>query len=111
MKNNRSDEPIFEMDDARSYFLTILKIRKFDTLSDGKPPVNRRIPPDTTTQEQKILEYIIENTAITSKTVEALLDVKDSRAKELLRNLSHRKLVIKQGQARSTHYILGEGND
>jgi ATP-dependent DNA helicase RecG len=111
MKNNGSDEPIFEMDDARSYFLTILKIRKFDTLSDGKPPVNRRIPPDTTTQEQKILEYIIENTAITSKTVEALLDVKDSRAKELLRNLSHRKLIIKQGQARSTHYILGKDAD
>jgi hypothetical protein len=37
MKNNGSDEPIFEMDDARSYFLTILPIKKLEKKEDIYP--------------------------------------------------------------------------
>lgn len=37
MRNNGSDEPIFETDDARSYFVTILNKRKKIKLSADKP--------------------------------------------------------------------------
>ncbi|MBD3843465.1 MAG: hypothetical protein IE909_16600 [Campylobacterales bacterium] len=36
MRNNGSDEPIFETDDARSYFVTILKARIDETVSTDR---------------------------------------------------------------------------
>ena len=70
------------------------------------PPDNRRIPPDTTLQEKKVLEYIIEHKTITSKVVELLLGIKERRTRELLKQMTDKKLILKQGQARSTHYTL-----
>ncbi len=112
MKNNGSDEPIFETDDARSYFLVTLQVQKNNISNDRlQPPENRRIPPDTTIQERKILEYIVENTVITSKAVETLLEIKERRARELLSNMIQKQLIEKKGKARNTHYILGEMAD
>ncbi|MEA3418475.1 MAG: putative DNA binding domain-containing protein [Campylobacterota bacterium] len=120
MKNNGSDEPVFETDDARSYFLTVLPVKPLsvtvtpetitipaDTMV--KPPENRRIPPDTTTQERRVLEYIMEHVSITSKVAEELLGLKERRTRELLSEMVQKNLIVKQGKARSTHYLLGEG--
>ena len=73
-----------------------------------KPPENRRIPPDTTTQERKVLEYIIEHASITSKLAEELLGLKERRTRELLSEMVQKNLIVKQGKARNTHYLLGE---
>ena len=108
MKNNGSDEPIFETDEARTYFVTILKVRKGETLLEIIPPNNRRIPPNILSQDEEILEYVKKYGSITSKKVEEILVVKDSRAKEILRNLASKNLLIKQGTTRAVSYILGE---
>ncbi len=121
MKNNGSDEPVFETDDARSYFLVTLPIQTFavplvpsDELypSEGlKPSDNRRIPSDITVQEKEVMKYLSDNDSITSKVVEELLDIKESRTRELLKRMADRGLIEKQGQARGTHYVLGESYD
>ncbi|MBD3795771.1 MAG: hypothetical protein IE881_07555 [Epsilonproteobacteria bacterium] len=47
MRNNGSDEPIFETDDARSYFVTILKARIDETVStDRLRPISGRLATD-----------------------------------------------------------------
>lgn len=108
MRNNGSDEPIFETDDARSYFLTILKCRKNIEVSDAIPPNNRRITPNILSQDDEILDYVKKNGSITSKIVEEILHVKDSRAKEILRKMASKNLLIKQGTTRAVNYILGD---
>jgi ATP-dependent DNA helicase RecG len=118
MKNNGSREPIFEMDDARSYFLVTLPIQTFtvplvpsDKLYPNKgltPSDNRRIPSDTSEQERILLEHLLMHGSITSKKVEELLDIKESRTRELLKQMTEKGYILKQGQARGTYYIWGE---
>ena len=108
MKNNGSDEPIFETDEARTYFVAILKKRIDEIVSDTKPPNNRRIPPNILSQDEEILEYVKKQGFITSKKVEEILAVKDSRAKEILRNMASKNLLIKQGTTRAVSYLMGE---
>jgi ATP-dependent DNA helicase RecG len=119
MKNNGSDEPIFEMDDARSYFLTVLPARAstskdgllihydFGKLYTAKPSDNRRIPSDCSGQERAVLEYLQTHGSATSKKVEELLDIKESRTRELLKQMAEKGYILKQGKARGTYYILG----
>jgi ATP-dependent DNA helicase RecG len=112
MRNNGSDEPIFETDDARSYFLVILPARVVDVDNKldiiKKPSDNRRIPSDCSYQEQKVLEYLLDNGTIVSKTVGDLLNIKESRTRELLKQMVAKGLIEKVGKARSTNYVMGE---
>ena len=62
-------------------------------------------------EERKIMEYMIKHGLMTSKNVEELLGIKKSRSRELLSRMLKKGLVVKQGQARSTHYVLGDGDD
>ncbi|MGV8137298.1 MAG: ATP-binding protein [Mangrovibacterium sp.] len=74
----------------------------------GKPSENRRIPSDCNEQERAILEYIFENGSIKSKQVEEILNIKESRSRELLRVMVEKKLIEKYGQGRSTFYTIEE---
>jgi len=77
-----------------------------DKVSDttSKPSENRRIPSDCSEQEKAIIEYLFENQTIKSKQVEELLGIKESRTRELLKNMTHKKLISKLGSGRNTHY-------
>ncbi len=72
----------------------------------GKPSENRRIPSDSNAQERAILEYIFENGSIKSKQVEEILNIKESRTRELLREMVEKAFIEKQGQGRSTFYTI-----
>jgi len=121
MRNNGSKEPIFETDDARSYFVVTLQAQTYtaplvpsnDLYPSEilKPSDNRRIPSDTTEQEKAILEYLLINQSITSKIVEELLNIKESRTRELLKQMVEKKYLLKQGQARGTYYIWRVDDD
>lgn len=64
-------------------------------------------PSDCNEQERVILEYLFENKSIKSKQVEELLDIKESRARELLRLIMVEKGFIgKHDQGRSTFHQL-----
>ncbi len=115
MKNNGSKEPIFEMDDARSYFVVILPIKPLHVTVFPEvitiPSDNRRIPSDCLEQEKIVLEYLLANKSVTSKTVEEILGIKESRTRELLKKMVEKEYILKQGQARGTYYIWGVRND
>lgn len=57
-------------------------------------------------QEEAILELIFEKNSINRAQTEKLLDVKESRAKEILGEMVKKNLIIKEGKGRSTHYKL-----
>jgi ribosomal protein S25 len=51
------------------------------------------------------MQYFQSNDSMTVKVVGDLLSVKDSRAREILKALTDKGLLLKQGMARSTHYV------
>ncbi len=63
----------------------------------GKPSENRRIPSDCSEQERVVIEYLFEHQTIRSKQVEELLNIKESRARELLDNMVKKQYIIKYG--------------
>jgi len=68
-----------------------------------------------TEQEKIVLKYIFEHTTIKSKQVEKLLKIKESRTRELLKQMVDKSLIVKLGSGRSTYYEvagdLGNKND
>lgn len=58
------------------------------------------------TQEQAIVNYIKENGSINNEQCRNLLNIEKTRATELLLSLMERKVLIRKGNGRSTHYIL-----
>ncbi len=61
-------------------------------------------------QEEAVIakQVVSQNDSITMKGVGELLSVKDSRAREVLKALTDRGLLRKQGTARSTYYVRVE---
>jgi ATP-dependent DNA helicase RecG len=72
----------------------------------GKPSENRRIPSNCSEQEKAVIEYLFKNKTIKSKQVEELLNIKESRTRELLQNMAEKEYIVKLGSGRSTHYKL-----
>ena len=114
MRNNGSDEPIFETDDARSYFLTILKARIDETVIDRFRPIMDdygRLTDDygrLSQDEEKIIRHLLEHKTITRKEVIELIEAQKTKAHEILSQMREKKIIITSGKGRSTHYILGE---
>lgn len=117
MKTNGSDEPIFETDDARTYFVTILKARKIEKenlsnasllsvegdygqLADNYGRLNL--------EEEKIVLYLLEYGKITRKEVLDTINVQKIKAHEILSQMVEKKIIVRNGNGRSTHYILGD---
>ena len=66
----------------------------------------RRIVPDTLSdQEREVINYIYQHRKITTSEAEALLLVKSRRAREVLREMTEKGWLVKQGNARSTLYV------
>jgi predicted transcriptional regulator of viral defense system len=51
------------------------------------------------------MQYLQSNDSLTVKIVGELLAVKDSRAREILKALTDKGRLRKQGTARSTYYV------
>ena len=117
MKNNGSHQPVFETDDARSYFLTILYERKSES-DNVLIEQSRLIPTDygrladdygrLTKDEEKIVLYLLQHKTITRKEVTDIIDAQKTKAHETLSQMVESKLLVREGQGRSTHYILGD---
>lgn len=56
--------------------------------------------------QRKIIEFLIENGRITNKEVQQLLNVKDSRALKILKELAEMGIITKQGKLKGSYYIL-----
>jgi len=120
MRNNGSQEPIFETDDARSYFVTLLKARKIE-IENSVTDRFRPIPTDSdrlqiiannygqlTKDEEKIVLYLLEHKTINRKETLQILDYGETKIKELFNNMVDKKLIVRVGQGRGTHYVVGD---
>lgn len=58
--------------------------------------------------QRKIIEFLIENGRITNKEVQQLLNVKDSRALKILKELVEMGFITKQGKLKGSYYTLEE---
>jgi len=55
-------------------------------------------------QEKMILDYIYEHSKITTAQVKTMFDIKDSRAREILKKMVDNKHIIKSGSGKNTYY-------
>jgi ATP-dependent DNA helicase RecG len=74
----------------------------------GKPSESRRVPSDCNEQEKEVMKFLFENESVRSKQVEDLLNIKESRTRELLRGMVEKGHIQRHGQGRSTFYTLTE---
>ena len=59
-------------------------------------------------QEKKIVSHLEKHQRIISKEVEKLLNIKESRSRELLKQMVDKGILVRLGQGRSTYYTLKE---
>ena len=58
------------------------------------------------TQEEIITKYVIEKTKITRLEVEKLLDIGNTRSKQIINKLLDNNILIKKGTGKNTYYVL-----
>jgi len=58
------------------------------------------------TEEQKILLYLLDNQKINRKRATELLELKDTKTYEILNLLVKKGLILRKGKGRSTYYVL-----
>ena len=56
--------------------------------------------------KKKIIEYILKEGKITNKETQILLNVKESRARKILKELTDQEVLEQKGKLKSSHYIL-----
>jgi ATP-dependent DNA helicase RecG len=59
-----------------------------------------------TTEEKRVLDFIRDNGKIKRTEVMKLLDLKTTKAKTLLNKMLEKKLILRLGKGRETHYVL-----
>jgi len=120
MGNNESKEPIFEMDDERSYFLTVLEVKNIENknmMTEQLRPIAtdcdrlRTITNDyerLNKEEKTVLLYLLKNKTISRKETMKVINMQQTKAYEILGKLVEEKIICKKGKGRSTHYVLGD---
>ena len=58
--------------------------------------------------ENIILEYLRKNKQIVSTDVINLLHIKGARARRILKQMTDKKIILKKGMSRNTHYVLNK---
>ena len=110
-------EPEFKEGDVFRITVPLDDTYSFDFGTNGqnvnadKVPINADKVPididtiDLTEQQKLIMGYVKLNGKITSSNVEDILGVKQRRARDILKELVKKSLLIKQGSYKSTAYI------
>jgi len=62
-------------------------------------------------QEEKIVNFLIENKKISVNQVEQLLNLKERRAREILKKLVDKGILEKIGKTKGSYYILIKQKD
>jgi len=78
----------------------------FDEVSDSIGIVSDTI--GLSEQEEQIIEFITDFSKIVSKDVEKLLDIKEARARRILKQMVEKKFLWRVGAGRSTYYVLNK---
>jgi ATP-dependent DNA helicase RecG len=59
-------------------------------------------------EEKAILAFVESNHKITTKGLKTLLDIGDTKAKELFKSLTEKNKLQRKGSGRSTYYVKVE---
>lgn len=59
-------------------------------------------------QEEQIIQFITNFSKIVSKDVEKLINIKEARARRILKKMVEQKLIWRVGAGRGTYYVLGK---
>lgn len=59
-------------------------------------------------QEKKVIDFIIINKKISIKDLKELLNIDDTKAKEILKNMIDKNLIERKGIGKNTFYVLGD---
>ena len=86
-------------------FIDLVSVKPSEAV--GKPSDNIE---NLTFQEEKVIAYLEEHKKMVSKDVERLLRIKESRTRELLKQMVEKGLIVRLGRGRSTYYVLGREN-
>ena len=74
---------------------------------DGKPGESTgKVYEKLNTSQKKIIGYVEKNGMITNKEAQKLLDIKESRALKILRELTNLEVLKKEGKSKGTYYVL-----
>ena len=87
--------------------------RKTDTNAPAESGIDRRntvgIPSELlTTQEHVIISYLNTKGKITSKVIETILNIKESRSREILKEMVSKNMIQKKGGSKNTYYIVNK---
>lgn len=77
--------------------------------SDGLPIVYKE--EELTKQQLLIVKYLQKYENITSGKVEEILGIKQRRARDILRKLVEKDILLKQGSYKNTIYVLNRKQD
>lgn len=104
---------IVPLDDGYSYDFGITGTGSYKTDNADKVPINADKVPinadELSLQCKLVLEFIEKKGKITSRQAEELLNVKQRRAREILREMVDKGILVKQGAYKSTIYVLNKG--
>jgi ATP-dependent DNA helicase RecG len=105
MAENGSPKPHFEFDEEHTYFQVTLPIhetvKEQMVITVGTPSESVGTPSEP---DRVILDYILEFESIKREDVEKLLKIKESRAREILRNMVNDGRILKVGTGKNTCY-------
>lgn len=79
--------------------------RVSDTVSDRVSDSVSDTAAASSNHKDRVMAYLATKTSITSKEVEALIGVKEARARRILKEMTDKGLLEKRGSARSTYYV------
>jgi len=93
---------------ARAYMSKITLKPFFLLFAESRniPTGHRPNKKEFSDQENMILEYLITNQKITKAAMMNLLQIKETRAKEIISKMIDKKILVKIGTARNTVYCI-----
>lgn len=125
LANNGSDMPVFETDDPdRRFFICTIHVHKAFLIKEKETTSTNNNQRRTNTDnygrlrtitdnyiqlnetERQLLEYLLDNKSITRRVAVEILNLQKTKVHEIIAGLVDKKLIMKHGQGRSTHYTL-----
>ena len=97
--NDFKFKPVIEL--SENIFKIILPNRNYTELNKNDNNYNNNL-----TQEEIIMNYLKSNTKITRQDVEKILNIGNTRSKQIINKLLQDDFLTKEGSGKNTYYVL-----
>ena len=96
----------YETFDKKPIILSTENVFKVTLYNINYKEVNDKIIPSMLSQEEKIIEYLKNNTKINRIIVEKLLEISSTRAKTVISNMIKNNVIKSVGNGKNIYYVL-----